>query len=563
MTFIDWTQLLIFIITVILISPIMGKYMSAMLEESPHVLIPFLGWIEDFCYRSCKINPAEEMTWKTYLKNVLALNFLGFILLFLIQIIQKYLPLNPQGLPNVPLDLAFNTAASFVTNTNWQAYSGETTLSYFTQMIGLTTQNFISAATGIAVMLALVRGFKNKQTHNIGNFWRDLVRSIIYILLPFSLVIATILVSQGVIQTIKPYIEVTTLENKKQVIPVGPVASQVAIKQLGGNGGGFFGVNSAHPFENPTSLSNYFEDVSMVLIPAGLIFAFGYLVNSFKDGNLIFYVVICFWVIATCLSGIAIAQPNPSLDLSLNLEGIETRLQIPKSFFWTVTTTETSNGSTNASISSLAPLTESIAMFNMMLGECIIGGVGSGLCMMLKYVLLAVFLAGLMVGRAPEYLGKKIEKTEILWVIISLLIPSALILLCSGISYILPMAIKSISQKGPHGYTEILYAFTSAASNNGSAFKGLNADTPYFNIILGVVMIIARLSVIIPSLAIAGHLSSKRYYPPTRATLETDTILFGILLSGVILFCGALTFFPALVLGPILEHLLMLKGATF
>lgn len=541
----------------------MGKYMAAVLEGKPMFLTSFLRWLEDFCYKSCKITPTEEMTWKEYLKAVLMFNLLGFIVLFLIQILQGHFPLNPQKFSNVSWDLAFNTAASFTTNTNWQAYSGETTLSYFTQMAGLTTQNFISAATGIGVMMAFIRGFTRKLTDKVGNFWADLVRSVVYILLPCAIVLAVFLVSQGVVQTLKPYVEVTTLENEKQVIPLGPAASQIAIKQLGTNGGGFFGVNSAHPFENPTTISNYAEHIAIVLIPAGLIFTFGYLVNSFKQGAILFYVVICFWVAAICLSGISVSQPNPSLDLSLNMEGIETRFEVSRSFFWTMSTTDTANGSSNASISSLAPLTSGIAMFNMMLGELIMGGVGVGICTMLKFVLLSVFIAGLMVGRTPEYLGKKIEKTEILWVIVAILTPCALILLGSAVSYILPVATSSISQRGPHGYSEILYAFTSAAANNGSAFSGLNANTSYYNIVLGFVMIIGRLSIIVPAIAIAGSVGKKRYYPPSQGTLATDTFLFGILLSGVILIVGALTFFPALILGPIFEHLLMIRGVTF
>lgn len=563
MSFIEWSQILIFIIIIILISPIVGKYMAIVLEGKPSILTPILAWLENFCYRYCKIMPNEEMSWKDYLKAVLMFNLLGFSLLFLIQILQGYLPLNPQNLPNVPWDLAFNTAASFTTNTNWQAYSGETTLSYFTQMIGLTTQNFVSAATGIGVMLAFIRGFTRKLTDKVGNFWADLVRTVVYILLPFALVLATILVSQGVVQTLKPYVVVTTLENQKQIIPLGPAASQIAIKQLGTNGGGFFGVNSAHPFENPTTISNYIEHLAIVLIPAGLIFTFGSLVNSLKQGTVLFYVMICFWVAAICLSGITASQPNSSLDLSLNMEGIETRLGVSRSFFWAVSTTDTANGSSNTSISSLAPLTGGMAMFNIMLGEVIMGGVGVGVCTMLKFVLLSVFIAGLMVGRTPEYLGKKIEKAEILWVIVAILTPCALILLGSAISYILPIATSSISQRGPHGYSEILYAFTSSAGNNGSAFNGLHANTPYYNIVLGLVMIIGRLAIVVPSLAIAGCLGKKRYYPTSQGTLGTDTLLFGILLSGVILIIGALSFFPALILGPIFEHFLMIRGATF
>ena len=562
MSFIDWAQILIFIIIIILISPLVGRYMANVFEGKPTLLTPFLSWLEDFFYRICKITPSEEMSWKEYLKVVLVFNLLGFMLLFLILILQGQLPLNPQNLPGVPWDLAFNTTASFITNTNWQAYSGETTLSYFTQMVGLTTQNFVSAATGIGVMLALIRGFTRKLTDKVGNFWADLTRSVIYILLPLALVLAIILISQGVIQTIRPYVEVTTLENEKQVIPRGPAASQIAIKLLGTNGGGFFGTNSAHPLENPTAISNFFEHLAIVLIPSGLVFCFGYLVNSFKQGATLFYVIICFWVATICISGIASSQPNPALDLTLNMEGIETRLGVSNSFFWIMSTTNTANGSTNSSISSLAPLASGMAMFNIMLGELFMGGIGVGICVMLKFVLLSVFIAGLMVGRTPEYLGKKIEKNEILWVILAIFTPCALILLGAGISFILPVATASISQSGPHGYSEILYAFSSAAGNNGSAFNGLNANTPYYNIILGFVMIIARLVIIVPSLAIAGCVGQKRYYPTSPGTLSTDNFLFGVLLSGIILIMGALTFFPALILGPILEHLLMIRGAT-
>lgn len=563
MSFLDWSQILIFIIILILSSPLVGKYMALVLEGESTFLTPFLGWLEDSCYRTCKILPSQEMSWKEYLKAVLMFNLLGFIFLFLIQILQGYLPLNPQKLPGVAWDLAFNTAASYVTNTNWQSYSGEITLSNLTQMIGLTTQNFVSAATGIGIMLALTRGLTRRQNDKVGNFWVDMTRSILYILLPFSIVLATILFSQGVIQTLKPSVKAITLENGTQIIPLGPVASQIAIKQLGTNGGGFFGVNSAHPFENPTALTNFFEHFAIVLIPAGLVYTFGYLVNSPKQGIVLFYVMICFWVAGVGLSEIIMPIQNPSLDIAYNMEGIETRVQVSKSFFWTMSTTDTANGSTNASLSSLAPLTGGLAMFNMMLGEVIMGGVGAGICTMLKFILLSVFIAGLMVGRTPEYLGKKIGKTEILWVIIAILTPCALILAGSAISYVSPAATASISQKGPHGYSEILYAFASAAGNNGSAFNGLNANTPYFNFLLGFIMILARLAIIVPTLALAGCIGQKRYYPPSQGTLETDTFLFGILLSSVILIVGALTFFPALILGPILEHLLMIRGATF
>lgn len=563
MSFTDWSQILIFILAIILISPLMGKYMALVFEGKPTLLTPVIGGLENFCYRSCKIVPTEEMSWKTYLKAVLILNLLGFITLFVILISQKYLPFNPQNFPGVPLDMAFNIAASFTTNTNWQAYNGETTLSYFTQMVGLTTQNFLSPATGMGVLLALIRGFKNKQLDNVGNFWEDLVRAILYIFLPLSLIFGIILVSHGVVQTLMPYEEVITLENAKQIIPLGPAASQIAIKQLGTNGGGFFGVNSAHPFENPTNFTNSLEHLAIILIPMSLIFSFGYLINFPKQGAILFYVVTAFWIVGTGLSGIAISQPYPFLEGGLSMEGIETRIEPPNSVFWMMSATATTSGSTNASISSLTPLASGLALFNIMLGESIMGGVGTGLCALLKFVLFSVFISGLLVGRTPEYLGKKIEKREMLSVIIAIFVPSVMILLASAISFTLPEARSSVSQPGPHGYSEILYAITATVENNGSSLKGLKANTFYYNILLGFMMLTSRLIFMISTMAIAGSVSQKRFYPISQGTLATDSFVFGILLSAIILLAAALTFFPALVLGPIFEHLLMIRGITF
>lgn len=563
MYLIDWAQILIFIIVIILVSPLLGKYLALALEGKWRVLTVSFGWLERGCYRLSKIDPNEEMNWKEYLKSLLFFNFLGFLFLLFILLTQNYLFLNPQEFPALPFDLAFNTAASFVTNTNWQAYSGETTMSYFSQMVGLTTQNFLSAATGLCVLLCLIRGFVRKTTEKIGNFWVDLVRAVVYVLLPMSFILAILLVSQGVVQTLKPYQQITTLEGHEQTIPLGPAASQVAIKQLGSNGGGFFGVNSAHPFENPTGFSNYLEHLAILLIPAGLVFTFGILVNQRSQGIVIFYVMICFWVAGIIFSGLAESKPNPALDIASNMEGIETRLEISNSFFWTMSTTNIANGSANTAISSLQPITEAFALFNMMIGEVIFGGVGVGMCTMLKFVILSVFIAGLMVGRTPEYLGKKIEKNEILWIMIAILTPAAAILIGSAMSYILPTATDSISAKGPHGFSEILYAFTSAAANNGSSLAGLSANTSFLNLILGIVMILTRLAIVVPSLAIAGSLARKKFVPPSQGTLQTDTFLFGVLLTGIILIIGALTFFPVLILGPILEHFLMLEGVTF
>jgi K+-transporting ATPase ATPase A chain len=562
MTIIDWFQILILIILTILSAPILGRYIALVFQGKPHYLT-FFSSFENQIYRLCSISTDEQMDYKNYLKAILLFNFLGFIFLFFILLIQFYLPLNPQKFSGLSWDLAFNTAISFVTNTNWQAYAGETTLSYFSQMVGLTTQNFLSAATGIAVMMALIRGFTNRSTTNLGNFWVDVMRSVIYLLLPLSFILSVILVSQGVIQSLSSYPIAETLDGLQQTIPLGPVASQIAIKQIGSNGGGFFGVNSAHPFENPNIISNFFEHFAILLIPSSLIFTFGYLIEDIKQSRVLFYLITFFWVLGIILAVFFSNQNNPSLELSNNLEGIETRFAISQSAFWTISTTAVANGSSNASISSLEPIPTGIALFNMMIGELIYGGVGVGFCTLFKFILLSIFLAGLLVGRTPEYLGKKIEKREILWIIIALLTPCALILLGTSLSLHIPFSTSSISHKGPHGFTEVLYAFSSTVGNNGSAFAGLNANTPYYNIILGIAMLLGRLSIVVPSLMIAGLVSTKKYCMLSEGTLETNNFLFSILLGCTIFIIGALTFFPALILGPIFEHLLMINGEVF
>jgi K+-transporting ATPase ATPase A chain len=450
-----------------------------------------------------------------------------------------------------------------MTNTNWQSYAGETTLSYLTQMAGLTVQNFVSAATGIAVFLALTRGILRKTTSVIGNFWVDMTRSIVYVLLPLSVILGVALLSQGVVQTLSPAVTVTTVEGQSQDIPLGPAASQVAIKQLGTNGGGYFNANSAHPLENPTPVSNFLEMLALLLIPAALTFTYGKMVSNRKHGWIIFAVMFSLWFGGLALSLYGEYSSNPSVGLNTNLEGKEIRFGTVNSVLWSVSTTAASNGSVNAMHSSLSPIAGGVAMFNIMLGEIIFGGVGAGMYGILLHVLLTVFLAGLMVGRTPEYLGKKIEAREIQMTILGILIPNAVILLGAGVACVLPIALSSLANQGPHGLSEILYAFSSAAGNNGSAFAGLNANTDFYNIVLGIAMLIGRFAVILPCLVIAGSLASKKVSPPSAGTFATDNSTFAVLLIGVITIVGALTFLPALGLGPIIEHFLMIAGRIF
>ena len=558
-----WVQLIFFAGLLICLTPILGTYMANVFTGKATFAYRTLGWLENLCYRIGGTNSKEEMSWIEYGKALLLFNFLGFITLFFLQLIQGYLPLNPQNFGAVSWLLAYNTAMSFTTNTNWQAYGGETTLSYLTQMLGLTSHNFLSAATGMAALLTLTRGLIRKTVDTIGNFWVDLVRMVVYLLLPLSIIMAIVLVGEGVIQTFSSYVEVTTLENAKQTIPLGPVASQIAIKQLGTNGGGFFNANSAHPFENPTAFSNLLEMLALVLIPAASVYTYGIMIGSKKHAWLIFAAMFFLWACGLIVSFASEHLHNPVIDVYPILEGKETRLGNTNSLLWSVSTTATANGSVNAMLSSLSPLAGGIAMFNMMLGELVFGGVGVGLCSMIMMTLLTVFLSGLMVGRTPEYLGKKIEKREMQWVVMAVLMPGALILIGAGISCALPDALSSLANQGPHGLSEILYAFTSSAGNNGSAFAGLNANTDYYNLALGTVMLLARISIILPSLAIAGLLARKKITPPSVGTFSTDSILFVVLLISVILIVGALTFFPALSLGPIVEHLLMLEGQSF
>lgn len=559
----DFWELFFFTLSLLILTVVLGTYMEAVFTGKRTPITALFKWLEQLCYRVSSINPTVEMNASTYIKNLLVFNLIGFIAIFLLMLTQYYLPLNPENFPGTSLSLSFNTAISFMTNTNWQAYAGESTLSYLTQMMGLTVQNFLSAATGLAVLVALTRGIIRKQMNTIGNFWQDLVRSVVYIFLPLSLILACILVGQGVIQNFSAYKHLTTMEGDSQIIPFGPVASQVAIKQLGTNGGGFFNANGAHPFENPTPFSNLIQTLSLVLIPSASIYFYGLRIGMKKHVWLLYSVILLLFVIGFVLSIYSENLYALNIESSPVLEGKETRVGMKKSILWAVLTTATSNGSVNGTMSSLSPIAGGMALFNMMLEELIFGGVGVGLCSLLKFTLLTVFISGLMVGRTPEYMGKKIEVPEIKWIAIAILTPAALILIGSGISSVLPIATEGLKNSGPHGLTTILYAFTSAAANNGSAFSNLNADTQYYNVFLGIIMLLGRLSILIPSIMIAGLLAKKKVSPPSLGTFSTNTLSFGLLLFSVILIVSALTFFPAIALGPVVEQLLMMENRFF
>lgn len=563
MSVFDWVQILVLVCVLGVLIPLCGGYMARVFRGERTLLHPILHPLESVSYRLARVDSKEEMGWKKYLQALLLFNLLGFLTLFFIQLGQHLLPFNPQHFPAIRWPLALNTAMSFVTNTNWQAYAGETTMSYATQMWGLTVQNFLSAATGNAALLALIRGITRKSVGTIGNFWVDMVRMVVYVLLPLSFILALVLISQGVVQTLSPYVEVTTLENGRQVIPLGPAASQIAIKQLGTNGGGFFAANSAHPFENPNALTNLLELLAILLIPASLTYTYGAMTGSKKQGWILFSTMFLIWCGGLTLSLYSEHLNNPLFDAQPLMEGKETRLGVVHSLLWSVSTTATANGSVNAMLDSFSPLAGGVGLFNIMLGESIFGGVGVGLCSMLMFVFLTVFLCGLMVGRTPEYGGKKIEKREIQWVMVAILVPTVLILVLSGISSVFPPALSSLGNRGPHGLSEILYAFSSTSGNNGSAFSGLGSDTNFYNKTLTLCMFVGRLAILVPSIAIAGSLASKKIAPPSAGVLSTNTFLFLILLIGVILIVGGLTFFPALCLGPLMEHFLMLRGEVF
>lgn len=559
----DLLQVMIALFFLVLFAPILGAFFHKSLEGKSTLLNKIASPFEKMLYKIMGVNANEEMGWKEYLKAVLAFNFVGFLFVFFVLMFQGNLPLNPAKLPNLSWHLAFNTAVSFMTNTNWQSYAGEATMSHFSQMVALTGQNFLSAATGLAVLLVLIRAFKNNQSKKLGNFWVDLNRSVIYILLPLSLLWSVLLVSQGVIENLDAPVVVKTLEGKEQVISQGPVASQIAIKQLGTNGGGFFNANSAHPYENPTPFSNFLELLAILLIPAALTLTFGYMLNKPREGWILFSAMLIILVAGLSISLWSEYQTNELTAHRLAMEGKEVRFGVTNSILWSTFTTAASNGSVNAMHSSLTPLAGGMAMLNMLFGEIIFGGVGSGLYGMLLYVILTVFIAGLMVGRTPEYLGKKIEAYDIKMAIIGILAPSFVILFGTAFSLITPSIMSSLMHKGSHGFSEIFYAFTSTAANNGSAFAGLSANTPILNTLLGISMLIGRFAVLVPVMALAGNITQKKIMPESVGTFKTDNSLFVFLLVGVIVIVGALTFFPALSLGPIIEQIMFLQGKTF
>ncbi len=563
MTSQDFIQILLFFALLIGLTPAIGNYMSKVFLGQKHFMLPVFGWLEELTYKFIGVNPEEETNWKLYTFSLLQFNLIGFVFVFLIQLFQGYLPLNPANLPNVSWHSAFNTAVSFVTNTNWQGYSGETTLSYFVQMMGLTVQNFVSAATGIAVLIALIKGLSRKTTDQLGNFWADITRSTLYVLLPLSIIFAVVLVGQGVVQNFKTYETVQTLQGATQVIPMGPAASQIAIKQIGTNGGGFFNANSAHPFENPTPISNFLEMLFILLIPAALTYTYGKMVGSTRQGWTIFTAMMILLIIGLSISLYAEYSTNPIFGNLHLMEGKETRFGITNSVLWSTATSAASNGSVNAMHDSLSALSGMVAMINLMLGEIIFGGVGAGLYGIVIFIILTVFIAGLMVGRTPEYLGKKIQKFEVQMAMIAVLAPNIVILLFAAWASVTASGLSSLNNAGPHGLSEILYAYASAAGNNGSAFAGLNANTVFYNLTIGIGMLIGRFGIIIPVMAIAGSMAQKKITPTSAGTFHTDNWLFIGLLIGVILIVGGLTHFPALALGPIAEHLLMKNGITF
>lgn len=557
----DVTYLALFLALLVFTTPLLGKWLAATLRGEPPRWLRWLAPLERGLYRVAGIDPSTEMTWSHYAVSLVAFNLLGGAVVLALQLAQAHLPLNPQHFPAVPLAIAVNTAVSFLTNTNWQAYSGEASLSYLTQMAGLGVQNFLSAATGLAVLAALARGFSRKSAVGLGNFWADIVRSTLYVLLPLSLVFAVVLVAQGVVQSFAAYPTATTLAGSPQVVPLGPAASQIAIKQLGTNGGGFFGVNSAHPFENPTPLTNFLETLALLLLPAACVYAYGQLVGACRHARALFAVMLVFFLGALGLSlWSEYAAPGSA---TLALEGKEVRFGITPSVLWANATTAASNGSVNAMHSSFSPLAGGLALFNILLGEIIFGGIGSGLYGMVMIAVLAVFLAGLMVGRTPEYLGKKIEAFEVRMAALAILLPCAGVLLGCAVSFATDTGRAAAGNAGPHALTEILYAWGSMNNNNGSAFASLDATGALYTWGGALAMLLGRFGVIVPVLALAGRVAAKKITPPSSGTFPTDGPLFAVLLSAVIVLVAALTYFPALTLGPVLEHLLLAAGRTF
>jgi potassium-transporting ATPase potassium-binding subunit len=599
MTANGWLQILLFLAVVLLVTKPLGVFMARVFGRERTFMDPVLRPLERLVYRVTGVDENHEMRWTEYAISMLLFSLVSMLVLYLLERLQAYLPLNPQKLGAVsPAHLAFNTAASFTTNTNWQAYAGETTMSYFTQMAGLAYHNFISAATGIALAIAFIRGIARRQMQTIGNFWVDLVRSSLWVLLPFCLPGALVLVSQGVAQNLRPYDTVKLVEPMKvqkvgvdgkpvldglgnpmmdtvteQTIAQGPVASQEIIKEFGTNGGGFFNANSAHPFENPTPLTNFIELVSIFAISSGLTYTLGRMTGSQRHGWAVWSAMAVLFLAGVTVAYWAEARGNPLLegaDQSAtalqpggNMEGKEVRFGIANSALFATVTTDASCGAINGWHDSYTPLGGIVPLVNIMLGEIIFGGVGSGMYGMLIYIVLAVFIAGLMVGRTPEYLGKKIEAYDVKMAMLVVLVFPLLILVFAGISIVQPYGIAGVSNPGPHGLSQVLYAFVSGAGNNGSAFAGLTVNTAWYDTTIALTMLAGRFLMIIPMLAIAGNLAGKKYVPPSLGTFPVTTPLFTVLLIGVILIVGALTFFPALSLGPILEHLLMAAGKTF
>lgn len=545
-----------------------GRYIARVFRGEWTVFTPVLRPLEKALYRMSGIDETREMPWKSYALALLIFNALGIATVFILQEMQGILPLNPEGLGAVRWDTAFNTAVSFITNTNWQSYSGEQTMSYLTQMLGLTVQNFLSAAVGLSCAMAVIRSFTQKDSEGIGNFWVDLTRSLLYLLLPLAIIWALLLASQGVVQTLDPYVHAHTIEGGEQTIALGPAASQDAIKFLGTNGGGFFNANSAHPFENPTPLTDFLQVLAMLLISAALPFAFGSMIKNEPHGRAIFASMLVLYLMGLSVALWAETSGNPLLEeLGVtggeNMEGKEVRFGIAPSVFFAQSTTVTSCGGVDSMHDSLMPLTGLILFFNMAIGEVIFGGVGVGLIGIFFYAIMTMFLAGLMIGRTPEIFGKKLEPFEMIMAIVGLLAPAVALLILAGLAISLPFGLSSLNNSGPHGLSELLYAFASACGNNGSAFAGLNANTVFYNLATALGMLVGRFATILPGLALAGSLAQKRIIPVSSATLQVASPLFVIMLVGTVIIVGALTFFPVMVLGPILEHLLLAAGRTF
>jgi len=571
MTLNGWIQILFFFGVILACTKPLGAFMHRVMEGEKHFLFGPLGWLERLVLRLSGVD-GHEQAWTTYSLAVLAFSAFTMLVTYAIQRLQAVLPFNPQKLAGVEARSSFNTAASFTTNTNWQGYVGEATMSYLSQMAGLSWHNFISAAAGIGIAIALARGLTRhgdgKADGTIGNFWVDLTRATVYILLPLSFVFALVFVSQGMLQNLAPYREITTLEGAKQVIAMGPVASQEAIKQLGTNGGGFFNANSAHPFESPNALTNFLSMFLIFLIPAGLTYTFGRMARDQKQGWALFGAMTFLFFAGVTVAYWAEAAGNPILNglpvtQAGNMEGKEVRFGIANSALYATVTTDASCGAVNSMHDSFTPLGGLVPLFNIQLGEVVFGGVGAGLYGMLVMAVLSVFIAGLMVGRTPEYLGKKIETRDVKYAMLYALVFAFIILFFTGWSAVAPYGLSSLNNNGPHGLTEMLYAFSSGAANNGSAFAGISANTPWYNTTLGLDMLFGRFWMILPALALAGSLAGKKVAPPGPGTLPTNGPLFAALLVGVVLIVGALTYFPALSLGPVVEHFVAQAGKVY